>query len=78
MQNKMGMNEVIEDEAETKLRLALEEEERRARERAAGTPCTPESFAGKAAHSTYFALDRRAKATKKTKASPSSVPLFLR
>mmetsp|Transcript_12458 Transcript_12458/g.28333 ORF Transcript_12458/g.28333 Transcript_12458/m.28333 type:complete len:227 (+) Transcript_12458:102-782(+) len=45
MQNKMGMNEVIEDEAETKLRLALEEEERRARERAAGTPCTPESFA---------------------------------
>jgi len=78
MQNKMGMNEVIEDEAETKLRLALEEEERRARERAAGTPCTPESFAGKAAHRTYFALDRRATSTKKTKASPSSVPLFLR
>ena len=45
MQNKMGMNDVIEDEGAAKRRRELEEEEKRARERAAGTPVTPETFA---------------------------------
>ena len=45
LQNKLGMNDVIEDEEEKKLRMEIENEERRARERAAGTPVTPETFA---------------------------------
>jgi len=45
MQNKMGMNDVIEDEEEKKKRKEQEEEEERARQRAEGTPVTPETFA---------------------------------